>query len=82
MFTFKHLTYEEWIAENPEVEQEIVVCPDCGGSGVDECPCCGHEIDCERCDGSGHIVDARRLYREQLENDKRAIKKFMKGLTA
>lgn len=28
-------------------------CPACGGSGLDECPHCGNDCDCEECDGDG-----------------------------
>lgn len=31
------------------------VCPGCDGEGVIDCPECGHEAECKRCDGQGKI---------------------------
>lgn len=81
MNTFKHLTYDEWIAEHPEVELEEVPCPICDGTGEDECPCCGHEIECEKCNGEGYITSARAIYEKQLAADKKALAKFLKGIS-
>lgn len=32
-----------------------VICPECEGDGSSSCPTCGHEKNCERCHGDGHI---------------------------
>jgi len=32
-----------------------VGCPDCDGTGDDECPECGQEIECKRCNGDGYV---------------------------
>lgn len=32
-------------------------CPDCDASGATECRCCGHDSDCETCDGDGYLSE-------------------------
>lgn len=55
--SFKPLSFEAWrdeqIANRPS--DMAVECPTCDGEGVDECSCCGHERDCELCDGDGRV---------------------------
>ena len=36
-------------------DQEINVCAQCGGVGEYECPHCGHDGECEKCEGKGMI---------------------------
>jgi RecJ-like exonuclease len=33
---------------------EITQCPKCNGTGTVECPTCGHDMECEHCDGDGY----------------------------
>lgn len=35
------------------IERDDLVCPECFGEGWRECPTCGNEDECEKCDGSG-----------------------------
>jgi len=30
-------------------------CPYCDGTGLDDCPHCGTEIDCVECEGTGQV---------------------------
>jgi hypothetical protein len=32
-------------------------CPECCGTGLEECHVCGGEVNCETCDGTGEIED-------------------------
>ncbi len=34
---------------------DMVECPTCAGSGIDECHACGQNIDCEECEGTGEV---------------------------
>ena len=43
--------------DTPEDVDEYVDCPDCGGTGDDECFHCGSEIECELCDGEGQVLE-------------------------
>ena len=59
--TLSFLTFEQWVAANPEVVVETRrvcerckgrgwnVCLDCDGSGTYECEECGSEVSCRRC---------------------------------
>src|ERR1700739_265137 len=40
-----------------EMKPDWKECKECKGNGVSECSCCGHESDCENCDGTGAIDD-------------------------
>ncbi|WP_191728350.1 hypothetical protein [Luteimonas colneyensis] len=55
--SFRPMSFEAWrdeqIANRPADMK--VECPTCDGEGVDECSCCGHERECEGCDGDGHV---------------------------
>jgi len=77
MSTFKHLTYEEWIEQNPEVLLQEVECRECRGTGTDECPHCGGDMECEECDGSGKVNDARKQYEEQIQLDEEQMEKYL-----
>ncbi|WP_299202475.1 hypothetical protein [uncultured Amphritea sp.] len=54
-------TYEKWkkeqlaVIQNMPEEDREVDCPECHGEGEYECDCCGHERECDRCEGYGHI---------------------------
>lgn len=73
MNALKPMTYNEWLAANPDIEQEEVKCLDCNGTGKDECPHCGNEMDCEECGGTGKIKSARDIYQAQLRADKKRL---------
>lgn len=50
------------ITECPECQgkflsEAVVQCDECGGTGETECFHCGHDMDCEECDGSGKVTD-------------------------
>ncbi len=48
------IPYQEWLKHNSEKWRD---CPDCDGSGMDECTCCGEFSDCRTCDGEGLVID-------------------------
>lgn len=70
----KPMTYEEWIAANPDVEP--VICEECGGEGNVECECCGHFGRCSECGGTGEYKNLRTIYREQLKEDRERAERF------
>lgn len=72
-------TYDEWIKLNPDVVIEEP-CAECGGDGETECPHCGHEMDCEECDGTGKINLAREEYDSQREADEKKWNKYAKSM--
>jgi hypothetical protein len=44
------------LAQIPKEKQDKwVACPECEGSGGEECFCCGHTTKCEHCDGEGEV---------------------------
>jgi len=47
------------------------VCKECRGNGVIECDCCGHQNECENCDGTGAIDDyiVPEVYDSGAESD-------------
>lgn len=74
--SLKPMTYEEWIAANPDVEQTEQDCPKCNGDGTEECWACGQDVDCDECNGTGVINSARQQYEEQRKKDEAALKRY------
>lgn len=70
----KPISYEEWVALNPDIEP--VDCETCGGAGECECDCCGHFGKCLDCEGTGEEKSLRTMYREQLKADAERAKRF------
>ncbi len=61
-------TYDQWREKKLEAalratnkKDRYLKCDDCSGTGEVECDCCGHEKECERCDGHGKL-DAKDFY--------------------
>lgn len=55
-------SFEEWKqqkARNLDAEDPMVTCGSCDGTGVDDCPCCGSENDCDECDALGEVRFSR-----------------------
>jgi RecJ-like exonuclease len=77
MTTFKHLTYEEWVALYPEAAKEEEDCEECDGQGEVECFECGHIRECQECGGTGKSKSARNFYEEQVERDEKAMAKYL-----
>lgn len=48
-------------------------CDNCRGTGACECPGCGHEHDCENCDGNGHLVSLRKETSIELKDGERLV---------
>jgi hypothetical protein len=46
-------------APDTETKKTRIECFECGGDGEIKCSCCGHEEECENCDGTGYIEEAR-----------------------
>lgn len=46
----------EQIKKEPEYKEIYKECTQCEGTGVEECACCGHENDCDECNGDGEVV--------------------------
>lgn len=74
------IPFDVWPKKNStEFMQKEGTCNQCDGSGITECRCCGSEIDCELCNGTGRIaideaqVDVRRAlaaYEASVARDK------------
>lgn len=64
------IDYRTWKKEKSESfdPDQQVRCPSCWGSAVEECACCGSEVDCRRCDGEGQLpfADLTQSERETL----------------
>jgi DnaJ-class molecular chaperone len=77
---FNPITYEQWLAKNPDIEEEEIeeVCPECNGKGIIECDYCGREDDCDGCAGKDKkkINKAEELYREQIQKEKKLFDKY------
>ncbi len=69
-------TYKEWLSHHPEVEEAEIRCPECGGEGVAECPCCGTPTTCDLCEGKGYIIDMQSYYKQQLQRDLSALERW------
>lgn len=52
----KVILFETWRARNPEAAERVRVCPDCLGSGSQDCLCDGDPEDCTLCDGNGSVT--------------------------
>jgi hypothetical protein len=51
----------EWAGEDLYTTGDVPEdCPDCEGSGRDDCPHCDQEMDCETCDGAGNTGKTKR----------------------
>ncbi len=77
MLTLKHMTYEEWLAANPDAVDQEEDCEECDGSGEVTCSECGQVYDCDKCGGTGKSVSARDLYEAQLKADKEKLARFL-----
>lgn len=68
------MTKEEYERVHGEEGAEHVQCPNCDGSGFEECFHCGTMIDCEKCDGAGDVAfyETPDLFKEQIDADKDA----------
>jgi len=76
--SLKPMTYEEWIAANPGIEQtEQEDCVACKGRGTTECWPCRQDVDCEECGETGVVNSARQQYEEQRKRDEAMLKKYM-----
>lgn len=72
------LTYEQWIAENPDALLEQTECEKCHGDGVVECWHCYNKTECEECEGSGMVNTAKQQYKDRLEREKVELEKWQK----
>lgn len=79
--TFKHLTYDEWIEEHPEVLKSEQKCPECD-DGETECPECGSLVTCKLCDGTGKIKSARDEYEFQKRLDDKKMSEYLARIAA
>lgn len=68
----KLLTYDEWIALNPEAKTPCESCKGTGKRKSDNIKLEGMFFPCEDCGGDGHY--GRDKYREQLEKDSKLVK--------
>lgn len=75
MDALKPMTYKEWLAANPDLEKQEEECFACNGTGEDECPHCGNDMECEECGGTGKINSARAIYEAQLLEDKKRLER-------
>jgi DnaJ-class molecular chaperone len=66
--TLTTMTFEEWQRRNPNALDETEDCSICDGEGSHTCEC-GHEHDCEECNGTGKKVSLRALYNNQKSKD-------------
>lgn len=82
------VSFDEWLERNKaEFLVMVIECPKCIGTGTTECSCCGSEIDCAACDGTGRLMSeggeqevdkiaARRAYNKQLIADAMRMKSW------
>ena len=75
MIAFSPMSYQDWLAVNPDAKELDVVCDECRGTGNAECDHCGSVIDCPECDGTGKINGSLNMYNEIRRNDERLIRK-------
>lgn len=83
MEKFDQEAYESWVKK---IESQItgkVSCPDCNGTGDGECPLCGHETECETCDGDGRVpvsqVLTRAFYLRVMAIEKAMLDEWIRG---
>ena len=76
-------TYEEWIKlpEVIELNESIEDCSTCDGEGSHICDC-GHEHDCEACNGSGKETDLKELYNKALKVELQKLLSWSQSATA
>ena len=79
-FEAAFLSYEEWLAHNPDADLQEEECGECGGDGVTECFHCGNEMECPACEGSGVVNTAHEQYLKQMEHDEEVLKKYNQWL--
>ncbi len=75
--TFKHITYEEWLENNPDIAAAETDCEECSGEGEVECFHCGHTYECEECGGTGKQNSSRAAYDEQVLEDERRMQAYL-----
>lgn len=87
------MTFDEWRAANPDMQEVEGDCDECGGTGTHSCTC-GDEHDCPDCDGTGKIINQtsidgkiveltiKEMYRIQLDKDKGSVEKFTAFLSS
>jgi len=80
-FEGKFLNFPDWLKRNPDAEELEMECDECDGTGESVCEHCGSEIECETCGGSGLINSAKAAYEQQVEHDKRIVRKYTNWLT-
>jgi hypothetical protein len=75
--------YEIWKNNLLKELPHCIECPDCGGDGRGECPHCGHEADCETCDGDGTVGASKLLtvefYRSVMQFEKAKLEQWIAG---
>lgn len=80
MMKFK--SFQEW-----QRQFKTSLCPDCDGEGGTECVHCGSDIECEECEGYGHLwlfpneeyepiksSEMKKKYYFAIEADKKLLK--------
>lgn len=72
----RFMSFEQWLAANPELAESQEPCPNCDGDGWKFCEHCGSEMDCEFCKGKGKVSNARKLYDEQRQRDEERLKRY------
>ena len=80
-FEGKFLNFPDWLKRNPDAEELEMECDECDGTGEIECFHCGQETECETCGGSGLMNSAKAAYEQQVEHDKRIVRKYTNWLT-
>lgn len=78
----KFVTFEEWVRENPGILDDFPEedCLGCAGEGGVECGECGHQTECEECEGYGFlggIASAKQEYNRLLKLDKERWEKYL-----
>lgn len=70
-----HISFDAWLEKQnaEEMEQE---CPQCNGDGLSVCCECGSLSSCSRCDETGVVSLARKIYREQMRADDDKLKRW------
>lgn len=65
------MTYQEWLKllSDKELEDLIVECDYCNGTGDCHCESCDTVAGCHECIGSGEIDTSIDVYNQQVESD-------------
>jgi len=76
------MTRKEYERVHGKEGTEYVQCPDCDGSGIEECFNCGSMIDCEKCDGAGDVpfFETAALFEEKIKADKNAWDRWCEAI--